>query len=198
MRDRERAHALPAGASPGADCAPSDRRGRRSSAGRLGLALIAAATLALAPATAAADDGDKPFAFGGLPGWTLLGGLSGGGSFGSGGGGGFLGGELSLNRLQEGAWAGLYVDGLYDFGRSESLLSAGPQFGMAVLGVDLGGALRTRDGENDVGVVGRLMVSLGLFSLYGRYGYFIDSEDHLGQIGLLLKWPLWASSGVGK
>lgn len=160
-------------------------------------ALAMAAVLALGAGAAGAEPdeaSEQPFDFGPQPGWTMMLGPTFGGSFGSGGGGGYLGAEWSVSRLSQASWIGLYVDGLYDFGRGgEPLFTAGPQLGMAIVGFDGGGALRLVDGEPEFGATGRLLLSLAVVSLYGRYGYFFDTGDHLGQVGLMFKLPVWAS-----
>lgn len=135
---------------------------------------------------------DAPYSFGSEAGWSVMAGATGGGSFGT-GGGGFAGGELSLARLSGGWWTGVFADAVYDFGPDETLFTAGPELGFTALGIDGGPALRLRDGETDLGASGRLLLSFALLSLYGRYGYFPDSETHLGQVGVLLKLPVWAS-----
>jgi len=161
-------------------------------------ALFVGALLLAGPA-AAEDDAPpaEPYAFGAVPGYIMMAGPTFGGSFGSGGGGGFVGAEWSVNRLSRGTWVGLYADGMYDFGRGGApLFSVGPQLGYPALGVDAGAALRLRDGEPELGVGGRLLISVAVFSIYGRYGYFVDSGDHLGQVGLMLKLPIWASESA--
>ncbi|QDG49376.1 hypothetical protein FIV42_01080 [Persicimonas caeni] len=135
---------------------------------------------------------DAPFDFGPKPGWQVLFGPTGGGSFGSPGGGGFAGAELSVSRLDAGWWQGAYVDGVYDFGQSAALVTAGPQLGYTLLGVDGGVAARFGDDGPDWGPQARLMFSAGFFSLYGRYAYLLDSDEHVGQAGVMFKLPLWA------
>ncbi len=161
----------------------------RYSRGGAWLLPVAAALLLLATPAYATE---PPYTFGSEAGWSVMLGATGGGSFGT-GGGGFAGGELSLVRLSHGWWTGVFADAAYDFGPDETLVTAGPELGFTALGIDGGGALRLRDGETELGGQGRLLLSFALFSLYGRYGYFPDSETHLGQVGVLLKLPVWAS-----
>jgi hypothetical protein len=137
---------------------------------------------------------DTAFEFGPQPSWSLLFGPSGGGSFGTPGGGGYVGGELSLSRLNERRWWGFYADGVYDFGHRDAIFTAGPEFGAGFFGVDGGVALRTGS-TDDIGGTARLLVTAGFFALYGRYFFFPEAEEHVGQIGVLFKIPLWASSG---
>lgn len=160
----------------------------------LGGALVMAAALAVGAPALADPAPDQPFDFGPQPGWIMMLGPTFGGSFGSAGGGGYLGAEWSVTRLSTGNWVGLYVDGVYDFGRGgEPMFTAGPQLGSTVLGIDGGGALRLVDLEPEFGATGRVLLSLAVVSLYGRYAYFVDSGDHQGQVGLMIKLPVWAS-----
>ena len=171
------------------------------------LTLWTAALLLLASASAASAqeastqterEGDgEAFAFGNSAEFFLLGGLTGGGSFGS-AAGGYAGGELSGVWLKEGLWGGFYADTVYDFGRGSTAITVGPEFGLAVLGFD--GGVGFRFGEEDeaeLGYQGRGMVTLGNFAIYGRYGFWPDSDDakHIGQVGVLLKMPLWNATG---
>jgi hypothetical protein len=149
--------------------------------------------LLLLAGPALAQEEPPPFAFGSQPGWTLNVGGNCGGSFGTPGGGGFAGAELSLNRLLQGAWMGLYGDAVYDFGWTVGLLSAGPQIGYGIVGVDAGGALLVGRHGTQTGAAGRVLLSAGVVAFFGRYAYLFDSEAHLGQVGILVKLPVWAS-----
>jgi len=145
---------------------------------------------------ASAGEGEA-FTFGNTSEFFFMGGLTGGGSFGS-AGGGFAGGELSGVWLKEGLWGGFYTDAAYDFGRGSTALTIGPELGYAVLGFDGGVGFRFgEEDESELGYVGRGMVTLGNFALYGRYGFWPDSSDarHIGQVGVLLKMPLWNATG---
>jgi hypothetical protein len=160
----------------------------------------------LASASASAQDGSAepsqqaqqspqatpPFAFGPQPSWQVLFGPTGGASFGSPGAGGFVGAELSFSRLKAGWWLGGYVDGAYDFGQSAAMVTAGPEFGYAFFGVDGGLAAHFDDGGTSLGPQGRLMFSAGLFTLFGRYTYLVEPEEHIGQAGVIFKLPIWA------
>lgn len=161
----------------------------------LTVTLLAAPALAAEPAAEppAEPQGPPPFSFGPVPGYSLLGGLQGGGSFGSGDAGGYLGLDLSYNRLKAGTWVGASADASWDFGRDELLACLGPQLGLMAVGLDAGGALRLRDGETTLGVEGRLAFTVGVFAVTGRYAHFFDGDPHLFQVGILLKLPLWAS-----
>lgn len=154
--------------------------------------LLASGLIAVSAQAQGAND---DFTFDSEPEWFILSGVGGGGSFGSAGGGGFLGGELSLARIYEGRWSGIFADANYDFGQSRTTLTFGPEFGAAILGVDGGAALRLGGDDLEWGGQGRLTLALGLFSLYGRYGYWPDSSfaKHTGQVGFLFKFPFWSS-----
>lgn len=121
-------------------------------------------------------------------------GLTTGASFGSKGTGGFLGGELSAVWLNEGLWGGLYADAFFDFGESATSVTAGPELGLGVLGVDGGVGVRFgREDDPEIGAQGRVMLSLaGAFTLFGRYGFWPDSKgaEHVFQVGVLIKMPL--------
>ena len=154
---------------------------------RILLATLLAGALASSPALA----DDAPYTIGTDPGWQLLGGLTGGGSFGDIGGSGYLGAELSLNRLSKGVWFGLYGDGFYEFGHEAFYTTGGLQLGYMILGIDGGVAFRTGDEDPSLGFAGRLLLALGLLDLYGRALVFED--DIQWQVGLMFKLPFWAS-----
>jgi hypothetical protein len=158
--------------------------------------IMGAATLALVLAMcsgeAHAADGEAAFDFGPEPGWQLMAGPSLVGGFGSAGGGFVPGLELSLNRLNEGVWAGGYVDAGWDLGQDAALVTGGPQLGWAFVGLD--GGLAARFGEErELGGAGRLLITFGFLSLHGRYIYLPGAGEHLGQVGVTFKLPLWAS-----
>lgn len=157
-----------------------------------------ALALLLLAAPAAAADPDPPYAFGPVPGYTVLAGLQAGGSvsdlddFGS-DAGGYLGLEASYNRLLDGTWIGASADASWTFGRDELLASLGPQIGHLAFGLDTGPALRLRDGDPALGAAARLVAGVGVFALHVRYAHFFAGDPHLMQFGVTLKWPLWAS-----
>lgn len=154
---------------------------------RILLASLLAGLLISSPALA----DDAPYHVGTDAGWQLMGGLTTGGSFGDLGGSGYLGAELSLNRLSKGVWFGLYGDGFYEFGHEAFYTTGGLQLGYTVLGLDGGVAYRTGGADPALGFTGRLLLALGLFDLYGRALFF--DEDIQWQVGLMLKFPFWAS-----
>jgi hypothetical protein len=155
----------------------------------LGLLLVAAEVSAQESPT---EHADPPFAFGPQPSWQVLAGPTVGGSFGNSGAGGFVGAELSFSRLNAGWWLGGYVDGAYDFGQSAAMVTAGPELGYAFFGVDGGLAAYFGDDGPRLGPQGRLMVSVGFFTLFGRYTYLVEPEAHVGQAGVIFKLPVWA------
>jgi hypothetical protein len=150
------------------------------------------------PAMVCAEDGDN-FRFDGEPQWFALGGLSTGATFGSPGGGAFVGTELSFVWLHESTWLGGYTDAVYDFAQDGAVVSFGPELGVAVLGFDGGLGLRFgRENKTEVGYQARLLLDLGIFGLYGRYGGWPSSSGakHVGQVGLLLKIPFWTTAEI--
>jgi hypothetical protein len=165
---------------------------------RSSLGVAAAGVLAFAvaaPRGAAADD--RPFTIGSRPAWFLLGGVTSGGTVAFADRGAFVGGELSLARLRDGNYLGFYTDGYYDWGADGTYVTGGLELGRRFVGLDGGAALRLADGERDVGVTGRLSVSIGLFGLYARYAYFADAmaADHVLQVGVAFKLPLMTIGG---
>jgi hypothetical protein len=173
---------------------------------RMARGWIGAAALALvlaAPRGAAADG----FTIGARPVWFVTGGATAGGSVVADDRGGFVGGELSLARLRENRFVGLYADGCYDFGFGGTYVTAGPELGLIrrslklplSLGIDGGGAVRIGD-ATDVGATGRVFLGLfGTVALYGRYVYVHTDAgaDHVVQVGVTLKFPLGPPWGAG-
>ena len=158
----------------------------------LGLAALGAA----APRSAAADE-PAPFTIGSRPAWFLLGGVTSGGTVALADRGAYVGGELSVARLRAGNYLGFYADGYYDWGADGTYVTGGLELGRKFIGVDGGAALRLAGGERDLGVTGRLSVSIGLFGLYARYAYFPNAmeDDHVLQVGVALKLPLMTIGG---
>jgi hypothetical protein len=156
---------------------------------------VLASGVAVAPGRAAADD--PPFTIGSRPAWFLLGGVTSGGTVAFADRGAYVGGELSVARLREGNYLGFYADGYYDWGADGTYVTGGLELGRRFIGVDGGAALRLAGGERELGVTGRLNVSIGLFGLYARYAYFPDTmtDDHVLQVGVALKLPLMTIGG---
>ena len=154
--------------------------------------VLAAVILTCAIARPAAAD-DPPFIIGSRPSWTLLGGLTTGGTVLLADRGAFVGGELSLAVLREASFAGVYTDAYYDWGASGTYVTAGAELGHKFVGLDGGVALRFANGGTDVGVTGRLTVGLGVAGVFARYAHFIDTmtDEDVIQVGLVLKLQLW-------
>jgi hypothetical protein len=182
---------------------PLARQHQGRGAARAGLVVLAGlagfAGLAVsAPRPAAADDDndDPPFTIGSVPAWFLLGGVTSGGTLGVGATGGYVGAELSLARMRDGNYLGFYADGYYDFGIDGLYATGGLEAGHGFVGVDAGPAVRLANGGTDAGVAARASLSIGLFAVYVRYAYFdAMSDDHVIQVGGMLKFPLGSSFG---
>ena len=163
---------------------------------RLG-ALFVATMLLLVAAPAYAED--PPFTIGSKPGWFVDGGVTTGGTVVTRERGGYVGGELSIVRLHEGRFAGLYGDGYYDVGAGRTYATSGIELGYKFLGLDGGAAARIGGERVEWGPTGRLFVTVGILSLYVRYAYFADSlvaaNEQVVQIGGLFKLPLAAWGG---
>ena len=99
-------------------------------------------------------------------------------------------------RKREGRFIGFLGDGYYDFGAKRTYTSAAIELGYKFIGIDAGGAARLGGDRIEFGPAGRLFVSTGILTLYGRYEYFIDAlkegNDHVVQIGGLVKVPIAA------
>jgi hypothetical protein len=141
----------------------------------------------------AARADDPPFTIGGQPSWTVLGGLTAGGTVALGDRGALVGGELSIARLLDGNFVGAYADSYYAWGSRGTYVTGGLEVGHKLVGLDGGVALRIADGNTVVGATGRVTVGLGIVGLYVRYAHFWDAaaNDNVLQVGLLLKLPLW-------
>lgn len=157
-------------------------------------AVVVAALGASLPGIAAADD--PAFTIGSVPAWFLLGGVTSGGTVGVDTTGGYVGADLSLARLREGNYIGFYADGYYDFGIDGWYATGGIELGHGLFGVDAGPAVRVANGETDAGVAARINLSIGVFGIYVRYAYFdAMSDDHVIQVGGMLKFPLVSPFG---
>jgi hypothetical protein len=148
------------------------------------------------PPGSMAPAADKPRAFtlGTQPAWYFLGGVTTGGTVVAHDRGGYVGGEASLVRLsRNGRFLGFYGDGYYDVGAGRTYATSGLEGGYKLIGVDGGLASRFGGDRPEWGATGRLFVSLGVVSFYGRYAYFADalghSDEHVVQIGALVKLP---------
>jgi hypothetical protein len=161
--------------------------------------LPVALAIALVASPSDADEPRPAFKVGSSPAWYLLGGVTTGGTLVAHDRGGYLGGELSLVRLQEGYFIGAYGDAYRDFGAHRTYATSGLELGYRFVGVDFGAAARMGGEHVEWGPTDRLFVGAGAFSLYGRYAHFSSSlgagDEHVVQIGVLLKLPLFAWDG---
>jgi hypothetical protein len=160
------------------------------------VAFVSVATRAGAEDAKPASAEPKPFSVGARPAWFLMGGLEGGGTLVANDRGGLLGGELSVVRLRQGKFFGFYGDGAYDFGAAKTYTTAGLELGYKFVGLDAGGAARIGGSGVEFGPTGRLFLTLGIVSVYGRYAYFVDArhanDANVVQVGALLKLPIAA------
>jgi hypothetical protein len=149
--------------------------------------------LAMLAGPARADDTDPAFTIGSTPAWLLLGGVTTGGTVALADKGALVGAELSLARLREGNFIGVYADGYYDWGAHGTYATGGLELGHRFFGVDGGLALRRADGAQQLGATGRLTIGIGAVGLYARYTHLRDTTMNADviQVGLLLKLPLW-------
>ncbi len=94
--------------------------------------------------------------------------------------------------LPEGTWAGGYVDALYDSGSKKARMSIGPEFGMAFVGIDGGLVIQPGAGKMDLGYQARVLLTFGLFAVYGRWGKLpgLEVDSTFREIGVLLKFPI--------
>lgn len=168
-------------------------------------ALLILAGMSLAPGKLRADN--SAFSIGPRPSWFLLGGVNSGATVVADQPHAFVGGELSLTRINAGNFASVYADAIYDFGAQATILTFGPGLGLSVrepqtvpavklpMGISVDGGVALRISESTaVGATIRLSLTLGgLLSLYSRYQYFDSGVDtHTVQAGVLLKFPLAA------
>lgn len=150
--------------------------------------------VAALPGVAAAEE-QQPFSIGTKPAWYVLAGVTTGASLVATDRGGYVGGELSVARLgQGGRYVGLYGDGYHDIGAGRTYATLGPEIGWKFLGIDAGAASRFGARRPEWGATGRLFLSVGVVTVYGRYAYFVDSlgrdNDHVVQVGALVKIPI--------
>lgn len=152
----------------------------------------------LASAVPASAD-PRAFSIGSRPAWFVLAGVTTGATIATGDRGAFVGGELSLARLRDRTFLGIYADAYYDWGHDGTYATAGPELGVIRrarlfpigIGLDGGVALRTGD-DTEVGGTARVFLTLGGgVALYGRYAQFGDADgERVIQVGITLKGPL--------
>lgn len=140
-----------------------------------------------------------PFEIGSLPAYFVTAGVTSGGTIVARDAGGYIGGELSVVRLHQGAFVGLYGDGYYDLGAHRTYATGGLELGYKFIGIDGGAASRIGGDRIEWGPTGRLFFTIGILSVYGRYAYFpeplVAENDHVVQIGGLFKLPFAAWGG---
>lgn len=165
------------------------------------VATVALAAITLIPPTTvdasepeqANPPGDHPaISVGFEPTWHSAFGISGGGSFHGGAYGGFLGGQLSLAKIKTDLWMGGFTDAHYDFGDGALTVAAGPEIGYNFFGIDAGAAGRFFAGSPQFGPQARVLMTVGLASVFGRYKYWPGTDEHVAQAGILVKLPLMA------
>jgi len=108
-----------------------------------------------------------------------------------------LGGELSVNWLNDRFFAGVFSEAVYRREAEDTRLTLGGTVGYFLgsdrgyslqvpVGMDLGTGLHLGSGEAGIGI--RLFAFLGPLGLYGRYWIMFDGLD-FPEFGLMLKWP---------
>lgn len=116
-----------------------------------------------------------------------------------------LGSEVSVVSFDQvgppGTWLGGYADATWDLAAAAFRHGAGPQFGIAMLGLDLGYLGELCEGRYRPGFAARGLLTMGPLSLFGRYGRLYgeagqDDED-VAEFGVLAKFP-WLLSGGGR
>jgi hypothetical protein len=152
------------------------------------------------PPVVPANPAEPPaYTIGSLPAYFVNAGVTSGGTIVARDGGGYIGGELSFARLHQGRLIGLYGDGYYDLGAKRTYATGGLELGYTFIGIDGGAATRIGGERLDWGPTGRLFVTIGILSIYGRYAYFPESlgvkDDHVVQIGGMFKLPFAAWGG---
>jgi hypothetical protein len=166
------------------------------------LLLLASPALADDPppvAPARAADAPPAFEIGSKPVWFVTGGVTSGATIVAHDAGGYVGGELSIVRLREGRFLGFYGDTYYDLGAHRTYATSGLELGYKFFGLDGGAATRIGGDRLEWGPTGRVFMTIGILSVYGRYAYFVDplasGNDHVVQIGGLFKLPFAAWGG---
>ncbi len=151
------------------------------------------------PASSRGGEEPRGFTIGATPAWFLTGGVTSGGTIVAHERGGYVGGEVSFVRLNEGRFVGLYGDLYADLGAHRSYATSGVELGYKFFGIDGGAATRFGGDRVELGPTGRVFLTVGILSIYGRYAYFPDAiasgNEHVVQIGGLFKLPFAAWGG---
>lgn len=102
-----------------------------------------------------------------------------------------LGAEASVVAFPVGPamWAGGYADLLYEFRNDRTRASFGPELGFTLIGVDGGVVVQSSANGTHWGGVVRPMLTIGLLSVFARFGWLEDDERFV-EIGALAKFPI--------
>ncbi len=91
--------------------------------------------------------------------------------------------------LGDGMYFGVYFDGVHDFDRQSGRLSTGATAGWFLGGIDIGYLVDLHPDGPHHGLSTRIFGSIGLLTLYVRYGFLPQSNDFV-EVGLMIKLPL--------
>lgn len=106
--------------------------------------------------------------------------------------GGFLGLETSMSRVNGNRLVGLSGDVLWDTGLDGISATIGPRVGLLLFAVDGGVGFRHKfDSSIDVGSQVRVLLNLGIGTVYYRAGFWPDAEElsTVHQLGISVKFP---------
>lgn len=106
----------------------------------------------------------------------------------------FLGGEASIAKVEENKiirWCGGYVDALWIAGTNGIRHSVGGEFGLTVIGVELGYLGELYKGNYSAGIRTGLVATIGVVGAYFRYGHLWGNpaQNNYAEGGILLKIP---------
>ena len=102
--------------------------------------------------------------------------------------GGFVGLECNYSVVKKSTWMGVYSDVFYDFAQQDTTITIGPRVGKMVFGIDGGLGVRLGGKEQmKLGQQFRVLLNLGVASVYYRYGIWSEEKTH--QVGLTIKIP---------
>ena len=111
-------------------------------------------------------------------------------------GGFFVGGEASLVSYEAGPWAGVFVDGSWDFGAEQLRHCIGPEIGFATVGIDGGYLGVLEDGTYRPGIAVRASGTLAFVAAYFRYGHVFAGAPapDFAEVGFNFKFPIQLAS----
>jgi hypothetical protein len=108
--------------------------------------------------------------------------------------GAFLSAEFSLVHLHNHGyfWVGAFVDTVYDLAARRKRIGFGPELGFGPAGLDASVVFEQGAEGFQRGVALRPMVTISLVTLSARWLRFARSDrtEHIGELGLLVKWPV--------